>query len=1064
MLDAIAVIHDLLTYAGWKVVNGVEGSGKTYLLRNICSKYSCNNYLGSVKSGEIKSVASLSLQICWLDMIGLHRFDEVYSKIAEVLNLKGGNLYDISFAFRLYLKSLPVGSIIVLDHLDHSSISNVVSILKSFIKNICMVAICQDLSHVFLSGIETTDIVTLDRVSFEYGVSIASGLLSETDVGEDEVICMVSNSTLRPKHIVQLCAFRTHLGRSLPDTCSVDDLFDAILRDADRQLSGCFGPLLVVRGAPFNTSLAWYLSRDVFPMEDAASPCDNWLESFHRLCQSSWIEAIPGTADLDTKYRLTTHSLPGRLSGHREGRWDRYFAYWARELQLLNMEALRDLQCNDHKECTPPSFTWSPSIGPILALCSACSQGPQRALATFDAARPHFESLISFWEESTFAADKQTANLSRVAASLAGQLGLVCSARLPVDRAIAVAKAVLEYCPRDSSKESTVARVSATIELAGFLVASGTTAAAGACALLRGSLVSLYAAILTASVGLDAQIVFADGSDESEVSDEELCAYWGAELIGSLLSTIAKCEAASSAEGPSILRWKQRALKVWRSTISAFSMARPEIIVALRDSSASLASDGLYENSVSLLREAQDVCEQVFGESHILSAEICRQLARCRQLQGFFSEANSLLDRAWDIHVSVYGSGHLEQAAVLREKARNMFLYKRLPEALSLIEAAFAIVVEELGSQHVTTGETLAEKAAILEATGSWEQAEACYTAAIAAMRSSIGEHDARIAHAMERLGRMLQNCGKLREARPPLEAALVVLQGLSGGAQSAAAANILYLLAVLDQEINGQSGEAEQLYNRALAIYRSLGSRHHLDVAEVLTKLGKYCHEFDKVDEAEFFLEEALIIYRQRLGQASVKSAEGFSSLAFVLLHGGRPAEAAAVFQQAVESYDKLYPKGHPDYADAINDLASAHHAAGHFTEALAKYEEALDMHRKMGGERCENVAKVLNNKATLLDDIGRSTEALETYEIVLDILHHVHGERHPQVILTLQNIASLFEDEGSVEEATKVLCRVRELYAAMYGEEHEAVRETDESIDSLLEIPRSKTWCILI
>jgi CHAT domain-containing protein/Tfp pilus assembly protein PilF len=133
-----------------------------------------------------------------------------------------------------------------------------------------------------------------------------------------------------------------------------------------------------------------------------------------------------------------------------------------------------------------------------------------------------------------------------------------------------------------------------------------------------------------------------------------------------------------------------------------------------------------------------------------------------------------------------------------------------------------------------------------------------------------------------------------------------------------------------------GKYGEAEGLYQRALAIREKALGRDHLEVANSLIGLAFVYRDQGRYGEAEGVYQRALAIKEKALGRDHHDVANPLIGLATVYRDQGRYGEAEGLDRRALAIYEKARGQDHPDVAGTLDNLAILFAAAGNRDTAL--------------------------------------------------------------------------------------------------------------------------------
>ena len=132
-----------------------------------------------------------------------------------------------------------------------------------------------------------------------------------------------------------------------------------------------------------------------------------------------------------------------------------------------------------------------------------------------------------------------------------------------------------------------------------------------------------------------------------------------------------------------------------------------------------------------------------------------------------------------------------------------------------------------------------------------------------------------------------------------------------------------------------GRFDEAQQIYATALAASRKAHPEPHVDVANLLSDLGRLALARKQYAEAEQRLREALQIYRATLPPGHGYTAAALTNLGRTLLELNRAQDAEDTLQSALDEWSKEFGTASPWYALARAFLGRAWAMQGRFAEA---------------------------------------------------------------------------------------------------------------------------------
>jgi tetratricopeptide (TPR) repeat protein len=282
-------------------------------------------------------------------------------------------------------------------------------------------------------------------------------------------------------------------------------------------------------------------------------------------------------------------------------------------------------------------------------------------------------------------------------------------------------------------------------------------------------------------------------------------------------------------------------------------------------------------------------------------------------------------------------------------------------------------------------------------------------------------------AYLLNQAGLFLHYQGRYGEAEPLYQQALAIMREQLGE-QHPHTATSLNNLAVL-YKAQGRYDEAEPLYQQALAITRERLGEQHPDTATSLNNLAALYKAQGRYDEAEPLYQQALAIRKAQLGEQHPDTATSLNNLAGLYLAQGRYDEAEPLYQQALAIRKAQLGEQHPDTATSLNNLAELYQAQGRYDEAEPLCQQALAITRERLGEQHPDTATSLNNLAALYQAQGRYDEAEPLYQQALAIMRERLGEQHPYTITVAGNYFACLMGMGKIEDALELLAQFPQL-----------------------------------
>jgi tetratricopeptide (TPR) repeat protein/CHAT domain-containing protein len=295
-----------------------------------------------------------------------------------------------------------------------------------------------------------------------------------------------------------------------------------------------------------------------------------------------------------------------------------------------------------------------------------------------------------------------------------------------------------------------------------------------------------------------------------------------------------------------------------------------------------------------------------------------------------------------------------------------------------------------------------------------------------------------------------LYAAGKYQEAAADAET-LVTLTGRRFAEGRTELAGALRRLANSREKL-GQSGEAETLYRRSLAIYEKAVGTDHPDVATTLAGLARLYRDQGRYGEAEPLLRRVLAMTEKTLGADHPTVSTALNNLALLLAATNRLAEAEPLYRRALAIDEKSSGPDHPNTAIDANNLARLLHETNRAAEAEPLYRRALAIDEKSLGPDHPSVARDLNNLAALLEDESRLAEAERLHRRALAIIEKRLGSDHAEVAAHLNNLAGLLLATNRLAEAEQLYRRALAITEKNRGPDHPNVASALNNLAQLL------------
>jgi len=352
-------------------------------------------------------------------------------------------------------------------------------------------------------------------------------------------------------------------------------------------------------------------------------------------------------------------------------------------------------------------------------------------------------------------------------------------------------------------------------------------------------------------------------------------------------------------------------------------------------------------------------------------------------------------------------------------------------------------------SAQAQTWKELLDQADSLSEAQNQDSAIVIGQVALERAEKEFGAQDSTVVLVLHRMGVYYYYQGNYGEAESLWERALAIKKKALGPDHPDVAKS-LHNLAILYRG-QGRFAEAEPLYKQALAIRKKALGPDHPDVANSLNSLAILYQDHGRYTEAEPLFKQALVIWRKALGPDHPDVAMILNNLAILYYDQGRYAEAEPLYKQALDIRKKALGPDHPEVAGHLNNLADFYRYEGRYAEAEPLFRQALAIWKKALGPHHPDVAMSLNNLALLCYDQSRYAEAEPLYKQALAILKEALGPDHPDVAKNIGNLAILYHSQGKYAEAEPLYKQAIVIWKKAFGPDHPHVAASVNNLATL-------------
>ncbi len=201
------------------------------------------------------------------------------------------------------------------------------------------------------------------------------------------------------------------------------------------------------------------------------------------------------------------------------------------------------------------------------------------------------------------------------------------------------------------------------------------------------------------------------------------------------------------------------------------------MMTSKNDLAALLVEVGDLEGAEPLLRQALEMCRQLFGERHPDVAQGMSNLGAVLGMQGRYAEAEPYLRDALGLYRVILDPDHPLLAWSLNNLAKLLQRKSELAAAEALLREALDIERKRLGPEHPSVAHRAYNMSELLQDEGKLEEAQMFARESLEIRRGALGGDAADIGNSLSRLGDVLIELGRTLEAEPLLRESVKVLE-----------------------------------------------------------------------------------------------------------------------------------------------------------------------------------------------------------------------------------------------------------------------------------------------
>jgi formylglycine-generating enzyme required for sulfatase activity/CHAT domain-containing protein/Tfp pilus assembly protein PilF len=265
----------------------------------------------------------------------------------------------------------------------------------------------------------------------------------------------------------------------------------------------------------------------------------------------------------------------------------------------------------------------------------------------------------------------------------------------------------------------------------------------------------------------------------------------------------------------------------------------------------------------------------------------------------------------------------------------------------------------------------------------------------------------------------------------------------------SARQTNINAIYRALMEDVKRADYPAAQLEAKkfAEAVKDQFGTSHP-NYAQALNNLGNIYSSQGKYNDAEQMYQRALAIYEKAVGTNDPRLGQTLNNLAVLYRRKGDYVHAEQLYRRALAIREKSLGPDHLEVAQTLNNLAFLLNVQRKYAEAADLGQRALSIREKVLGVNAPDVAQTLDNLGQAYQGQGNFSQAEQLYMRSLAIREKVLGKDHPDVAAALITLAGLYYAQGNYIQADRLYQRAAAIYVKTYGPSYPDLANVRENL----------------
>lgn len=331
-------------------------------------------------------------------------------------------------------------------------------------------------------------------------------------------------------------------------------------------------------------------------------------------------------------------------------------------------------------------------------------------------------------------------------------------------------------------------------------------------------------------------------------------------------------------------------------------------------------------------------------QAHLASRDAARLLNQTGSYlkeRGRYSEAEPIVQRTREMCEQVLGPDHPLTACSLGNLATLSFALGKYEQAKALAQQNLIRLEQMVGGRYEEPSDAafflatdLNNLASLYQELGEYAQAERLFVRSMMIWSHAFGPIHPMMAYVQNNLGSLYHDLGRYDGAEALYQQALLVTEHLLGS-NHPLVATCLNNLSGLYTHHSERLDEAEALATRALALCEEEPGPYHPHTATSLANLAGICYIREDYERAEAFWTRSLAINERVFGLVHPEVARVLNNLATLFCAQGKYTEAEPLYIRTLSIWEKTFSESHPEMLALLLNYAALLHEMSREEEA---------------------------------------------------------------------------------------------------------------------------------